>query len=222
VTKFDPTGSSLVYSTYLGGSDLDGAVAIQVDRRGAAYVAGGTRSIDFPSTPGSYRPNISTYPYYPGADDGFATKLNPSGSNADYSTYLGGVDEDFVFGLAIDRRGSAYLVGDTDSLDFPTSPDAFDSSFNSVAYRDEEPFVIVTGYDGFLSRLDPDGAHLVYSTYLGGSGDELAGGVAADDHGAAYVTGTTESADFPTTPGAFDTSFNGGGDMFVTKLQLPK
>ena len=126
------------------------------------------------------------------------TKLDASGAALGYSTYLGGGDDDPGHGIAVDGAGSAYLTGDTHSADFPTTAGAFDTTYNGG--RD----------DAFVTKLDASGAALGYSTYLGGSDDDSGNAIALDGAGSAYVTGTTGSADFPTTAGAFDTTYNGG------------
>jgi hypothetical protein len=201
VTKLDPTGSMLVYSTYLGGSDQEFCPPrVAVDAAGSAYVTGFTDSTDFPTTPGAFQTTLS------GPRDAFVTKVNPTGSGLAYSTYLGGSDEDFGHGIAVDTSGNAYVTGTTASTDFPTTPGAFQPTFGGNG-------------DAFVTKLNPTGSGLVYSTYLGGSSDEFAtGGVAVDTAGNAYVTGSTISPNFPTTPGAFQPTFGGNGDAFVTKL----
>ncbi|MBI4607512.1 MAG: SBBP repeat-containing protein, partial [Candidatus Rokubacteria bacterium] len=127
-----------------------------------------------------------------------------------YSTYVGGSDADEGRGIAVDASGNAYVVGQTQSSNFPTfpttSPLPFDPSFNGGSS------------DAFVAKLNSTGTALVYSTFLGGSGFEFADGIAVDASGNAYVVGETGSTDFPTTPGAFDDSFNGGTDAFVAKL----
>ena len=127
------------------------------------------------------------------------------GADLACSTYLGGSDKEYAFGVAVDASGAAYVAGRTYSDDFPATPGAFDTSHNGA-------------YDVFIAKLSPDGASLVWATYLGGSGDDVAAGIAVDGAGAVYVVGYTESGDFPTTPGAFDESHNGGYDAFVAKL----
>jgi hypothetical protein len=192
---------ALLYSTYLGGSSLDDGFAIAVDGAGNAHVTGFTTSTDFPTSTGAFDTTLG------GGQDAFVTKLGPSGSTPLlYSTYLGGSDDDFGDGVAVDAAGNAYVTGRTFSTDFPTSADAFDTTLGG-------------GSDAFVTKLGPSGsAPLLYSTYLGGSGDETGGGVAVDGAGNAYVTGDTGSADFPTSAGAFDTTLGGSGDAFVTKL----
>jgi hypothetical protein len=206
VTKLNAAGSALVYSTYLGGSLIDSGHGIAVDGAGGAYVTGYTESDDFPTTAGAFDTGFNL------GGDAFVAKLNAAGSALEYSTYLGGIGEDRPgFAIGVDGAGSAYVTGWTESLDFPTSIGAFDTSFNGV-------------FDAFVTKLNAAGSALSYSTYLGGSAEDDAYGIAVDGAGSAYVTGSTESGDpdyieFPTTPGAFDTSFNGvNQDAFVTKL----
>jgi hypothetical protein len=204
VAKLNVGGSNLEYSTFLGGSGEDEAWGVAVDGEGLVYVIGLTGSI-FPTTPGAYDESPN------GSADAFVTKLNADGSGLEYSTYLGGADTDYGFGIAVDGSGMAYVTGLTESTDFPTTQGAFDESFNGVGnYYD----------DIFVTRLSADGSDLVYSTFLGGSEDERGGGVAVAGDGTAYVTARTHSTDFPTTPEAYDNSYNGGFDAFVTKLAM--
>ncbi len=204
VTKLNPAGSGLVYSTYLGGSDYDQGNGIAVDSAGNAYVAGSTTSINFPTTTGGFQQT-----YGGGSRDAFVAKLNPAGSALVYSTYLGGSDGDGGQGIAVDAAGNAYVAGRTLSTNFPTTLGAFQTTIGGAS-------------DAFVTKLNPLGTGLVYSTYLGGSGDEFTSGggirIAVDPPGNAYVTGATSSTNFPTTPGAFQTTFGGISDAFVTKL----
>src|SRR5439155_25697234 len=140
-----------------------------------------------------------------GGCDAPLTKLITTGAFLVYSTYLGGSSGDQALGIAVDAAGNTYVTGLTLSADFPTTLVAFDTSFNGIL-------------DAFVTKLSPTGTSLVYSTYLGGSNDDRGHSIAVDAAGNAYVTGLTFSADFPTTLGAFDTSFNGDSDVFVTKL----
>jgi hypothetical protein len=204
VTKLDAPGATLAYSTFLGGGDSDIGGGIAVDAGGSAYVTGSTRSPGFPTTAGAFDTSHN------GTDDGFVTKLNASGSALGYSTFLGGTSFDGVAGVAIDAAGAAYVTGSTSSPDFPTTAGAFDTSYNNDS-------------DGFVTKVDTSGASLTYSTYLGGPGTGGTGydagyAIAVDGGGRAYVTGRTDSLLFPTTPGAYDTVYNGGGDVFLTKL----
>jgi beta-propeller repeat-containing protein len=200
VAKVSPTGSGLVYSTYLGGSTgSESGLGIAVDTLGNAYVAGGTCSTDFPTTAGAFQTT-----YGGGNSNGFVTKLNAVGSGLVYSTYLGVSSRSTA--IATDAVGDAYVTGITNSTSFPTTAGAFPTTYGGG------------GSDGFVTKLNPLGTALVYSTYLGGNGDEGTAGIAVDTAGNAYVTGDTLSSNFPTTPGAFQTVRRGISDVFVTKL----
>jgi Bacterial Ig-like domain (group 1)/Beta-propeller repeat len=198
VTKLDPTGA-VVYSTYLGGAGGEEVRSIAVDGAGNAYVIGDTTSADFPTTLGAFRTTAA------GLLDGFVSKLDATGSALVYSTYVGGAGDEETRGIAIDSAGSAYVVGDTTSPDFPTTPGALQRTFAGTA-------------DAFVTKLDSAGATLIYSTYVGGAGTENGLGIAVDAAGNAYVTGDTASANFPTTAGAFRATLAGPTDAFVTKL----
>jgi hypothetical protein len=213
VAKLNPSGSALVYSTYLGGSGFDSGSCIAVDSAGTAYVTGGTDSKDFPLM----NPLQSTYGG--GNLDAFVAEINSEGSALVYSTFLGGSGDENLYGtpaIAVDSTGNTYVTGWTNSTDFPVSPNAFQKKCNRgsncYAYG-----------DAFVAKISPAGSAFVYSTYLGGSRTDLTNGITADSAGNAYVTGTTRSPNFPTTPGAFQTSCGDGqqcqyGDAFVTKL----
>ena len=199
VAKLSPTGSALVYSTYLGGSNTDNANGIAVDAVGSAYVTGLAVSSNFPTTLGAFDPS--------GGFDAFVTKLNAAGSGLVYSTYLGGTGADQGVAVTLDGAGSAYVTGFTSATDFPTTVGAFDTTHGGG------------NTDVFVTKLNPAGSALAYSTFLGGSSFEEGFGIAVDTTGSAYVTGRTGSSDFPTTVGAFDTTYNGGmNDAYVTKL----
>jgi hypothetical protein len=204
VTKLNPAGSGLAYSTFLGGGNHDEGAAIAVDAAGRATVTGSTASTNFPVTPGALQ---TTFHYH---EDAFVTRLSAGGSALVYSTFLGGTGVDGALGIALDAAGGAYVAGYTTSADFPTTPGAFQTGFGGGLY------------DGFVAKLVPDGSALAYGTFLGGRDWDIAQGVAVDGLGFAYVTGSTRSADFPVTPGAFDVSFNGGApypwDAFAVKL----
>ena len=202
VTKLDPIGSALLYSTYLGGSGFDEGKAIAVDVAGNTYVTGDTSSSDFPTTAGAFDMTFNG-----GSADAFVAKLNPTGSTPlIYSAYLGGSDNDRVFGIAVDASGHAYVTGGTFSTDFPTTTGAFQTTSNSL--------------DVFVAKVAPTGSALVYSTYLGGSSDDVGFGIALDALPSpnVYVTGRTQSTDFPTRAGAFDTTLGGSEDAFVVKF----
>ena len=205
VAKLNPAGSALVYSTYLGGKFDDSGEGIAVDSAGNAFVTGWTSSNNFP-TKNAYQATNG------GLDDVFMAKLNAAGSKLLYSTYLGGSSLDQSHAIAVDSSGKVYVTGTTVSLDFPTV-----HALQSAR---------AGGSDGFVGKFDPSlvgESSLIYSTFLGGStnpgyGEEMGTGIAADSLGNAYVTGRTDSADFPTTIGAFQTAFGDGVDAFVTKI----
>jgi hypothetical protein len=215
VTKLSPDGSSLVYSTFLGGSGEDIGYSICVDLAGNVYLGGTTGSADFPVTPLAFQTTLKGV-LTGGYGDGFVTKLSASGSSLVYSTYLGadgGVN--YVDAIVVDRSGSAYAGGVTSSVGFPVTAGAFQTVFGGTG---------VKGFgDGFVSKLNPAGTALIYSTFLGGSGDEAVDGIDLDRLGNVYVAGSTSSANFPVTPNAVQTTFGGigpynFGDGFVTKL----
>ncbi len=191
--------SDLLYSTFLGGSNKDESWDIAVDGSGAVYVTGETWSFDFPATQGSFQ---TTYR----SRDVFVTKLNASGTGLLYSTFLGGGKTEQGSGIVVDDSGAAYVIGGTDSSNFPTTEGAFQTTYGGGVV------------DAFVAKLNAEGSGLLYATFLGGSDWDLGWGIAVDRSGAAYVTGDTYSSDFPTTPGAFQTT--GGGvfrDGFVAK-----
>ncbi|MGH7814273.1 MAG: SBBP repeat-containing protein [Candidatus Binataceae bacterium] len=224
VTKMNATGSALVYSTYLGGSSGTGDLGygIAIDSSGNAYVTGLTKTIDFPTTPGAYQ----TINHDSGSGDAFVTKLNATGTGLIYSTFLGGsgycnTGTGQCFGdqgnsIAIDSAGNAYVAGQTYSSNFPTTGSAYQSSLGGG------------NGNAFVTKVTSDGSGLVYSTYLGGNGNndsllngDSANGIAIDSSGIAYVTGYTASNNFPTTANAFQTAnnaYSGGTNVFVSKL----
>jgi beta-propeller repeat-containing protein len=209
VTKLSADGSSLKYSTYLGGSGYDQGQGIAVDSSGDAYVTGDTCSTDFPTSPGAFDTKCATCncsAEFGFLFDGFVAKLSANGSSLAYSTYLGGSNSDLGLGIVLDPSGNAYVVGETASSDFPTT-------FGAARTTNSGSF------DAFVTKLSADGSSLAYSTYLGGSDDDLGEGIAVDTSGNAYVTGETHSTNFPTTIGAEQTTFAGGFfDAFVAKL----
>jgi hypothetical protein len=218
VTKLRPDGSSLAFSTYVGGDDVDEGKGIAVDQKGDVYVTGRTNSPAFPTTPGAFdRTYNGLGPTQHIRDDAFLAKFDASGSSLVYSTYLGGDDIDEGVGVAVDVHGRAYVAGHTRSDPFPTTPDAFDRRLGFGCGQ--------VLFDGFVAQFDAMGSALLYSTLLGGECNDQVGGIALDARNDAYVGGFTPNADFPVTPGAFDTLFGphsdaGAGDGFVSKLDL--
>ena len=199
VSKLSPDGSELVYSSYLGGNGDDSGQAIAVDSAGSAYVTGEANSNDFPTTPGAFEEDDQT------GSDAFASKLSPDGSELVYSSYLGGGGSDTGQAIAVDSAGSAYVTGQANSSDFPTTAGAFQQSDQPAG-------------DAFASKLSPEGSELVYSSYLGGNGNDLGQAIAVDSAGSAYVTGQANSSDFPTTAGAFQESDRPDIDAFASKF----
>jgi hypothetical protein len=209
VAKLNAAGSALMYSTYLGGSERDEADGIAVDAAGSAYVTGTTDSTEFPTA----NPLQANCDYCRSTSrDAFVAKLNAAGSALMYSTYLGGSGDDSGDAIAVDAAGNAYVTGTTDSTDFPTAK----------ALQPILGGVLGGVYDAFVAKLNPAGIALVYSTYLGGSSDDFGKAIAVDAAGNAYVTGATESTDFPTAKplqGTCDNCVhNVSGDAFVAKL----
>ena len=208
VSKLNPAGSALVYSTYLGGSSSTYGSAIVVDGSFDAFVAGRTCSSDFPVTAGAFQTHYGGGCTGTVGGDAYVTELDSTGSAAVYSSYLGGSGVDAAYAIGLDPTGNAYVSGNTNSLDFPTTSGAFQTTEGG-------------GYDTFVAKVNPTGTALVYSTYIGGSADETTWGITADASGSAYLAGQTQSTNFPTTPGAFQTTCGGGCAKtkgFVTKL----
>jgi hypothetical protein len=259
VTKLNPSGSALVYSTYLGGSGLDQGSGIAVDSSGNAYLTGFTNSTDFPTM-------NPLQPAYGGGGDAFVAKITQTGSALVYSTYIGGSNADAGLGVAVDGLGNAYVAGLTRSTNFPTvnplqpanggEDDAFVAKLNpsgsalvystyfggtgtdvanAIAVHSGNAYI--TGYttsanlpimnalqpahgafpDAFVAMINRSGSALVYSTYLGGDGWDQGNGIVVDTLGNAYITGSTQSTDFPTMK-PLQKLLRGGFDAFVTKL----
>jgi hypothetical protein len=196
VTKLNPAGSELVYSTYLGGTGYDYGFGCVLDPSGNALLTGYTGSFDFPVV----RP---LQPLPGGGGDAFVAKINATGSELLYSTYLGGVSQDAGVGIAVDPTGDAVLTGYTDSINFPVAR-ALQPKFGGGLY------------DAFLTRIQQDGSSLVYSTYIGGAADDIASSVAIDRSGNVTVTGSTMSLNFPTFR-PLQRSNAGYWDAFVLK-----
>src|SRR5437879_3148904 len=208
VTKLNSTGTGLVYSTYLGGSGDDQGLGIAVSSDGHAYVTGSTTSANFPTTTNAIQPA------WGGGEAAFVTMLNSTGTGLVYSTYLGGSGDEEGKGIAVDSRGHAYVTGFTSSINFPRTTGAFQAT---------APVKLPLGSHGaFVAALNPLGTGLVYSSYLGGRGEDVGFGIALDGSYSAYFTGLTNSINFPTTAGAYQTTdpvpVMGGGDAFVTKI----
>lgn len=200
ITKIASDGTSLVYSTYLGGTGTDAGLAIAIDPSGAAYVTGYTTSTDFP-TMGPYQGALA------GTQDAFVTKLSPNGGALTYSTYLGGAAGSTTGrGIGVNMFGQTFVAGDTSSASFPTTGGAYSTTYNGGTS------------DGFVSLISSGGGSLLVSTYLGGSGADIIYGLRLDSSDFVHVVGSTTSADFPATTGAYQTALAGTQNAFVTKL----
>jgi hypothetical protein len=199
VVKMNSGGTGLAYATLLGGSSREWGSAIALDGVGIVYVAGETWSSDFPTTAGAFDTSHN------GTDDAFVVKVNAGGTGLVYATFLGGSGWDISSAIALDGAGNAYVTGLTRSSDFPTTAGAFDTYYHG-------------GDDAFVVRVNAAGTGLAYATFLGGSLTDQSHAIAVDGVGNTYVTGFTESPEFPTTAWAFDTSRNGRSDAFVAKV----
>ncbi|MCH8318627.1 MAG: SBBP repeat-containing protein, partial [Bacteroidetes bacterium] len=198
------------YSTFLGGSGIDNGLRISVDNSGNAFIIGNTRSIDFPVTSGAFDITKAGPLTGSAANDIYVAKLSADGSSLIYATYLGGSKREIVPRIAIDNSGNAYISSFTLSTDFPTTPGVIR----------ETPFPGTGGTldDIIVAKLSPDGSSLVYSTYLGASGDEQPFAIAVEPSGNVCVTGQSNSASYPTTPGAFSTTKSTNFDGVVTRI----
>ena len=204
VLKLSPDGSELLFSTFIGGDDDDFPYGISLDSENNIYVSGWTFSSDFPTTPGCFDET------YNENGDAIVFKLDQDGSDLNYSTFIGGNRTDSDSRIVLDADNNAYVAGITNSSDFPTTVNAYGRIYNG-GFKYGDVFVL---------KLNPDGTDLVYSTYVGGSDDEWWGGsLIIDSKNNTYITGATASEDFPTTPGCYDDSYNGGNtDIVVFKL----
>jgi hypothetical protein len=222
VTELNPSGSGLVYSTYLGGSDEDAGTSIAVDSAENTYVTGLTASENFPL----FHPLQN---HLAGTNNAFVTEIAPNGAALVFSTYFGGTKADEGEGIAVDGDGYIYVTGYTDSDNFPTNNAQFPVFNNGVKLR--PPFSKPSN-DAFVSKFMPSGAGLVYSTYLGGTNNDMGLGIAVDSSGSAYVVGSSESPDFPNTNTITGTNTAGlsshiagknmvnDTDAFLTKFDL--
>ncbi len=203
LSKLNSTGTGLSYSTFLGGSAWEAARFVGCDSAGCVYLAGNTSSSDFPVTSGAYDVTKN------GTYDIFITKFASNLATLEYSTFLGGSGYESCWVGTVTSSGCVYVTGEVEASDFPTTSGAYDDTYDGE------------WGDAFISRLSSDGSELEYSTYLGGDDHcDMALAIAVDSSGNAYVGGETHSDDFPATSGAYDESYNGGGDAFVAKFAL--
>lgn len=201
IAKLSPDGSSLLYSTFLGGEGNDCGLSIALDEEKNIYVTGITNSWNFPVTKGALKENLEYY--HP--TNGFITKISPDGGKLIYSTFFGGSSDDFCYFLALDKEGCVYITGTAGSLNFPITENAFDKSREGNS-------------DAFISKLSPDGSALIYSTFLGGNEGDGGISIAVDEDGYAYILGGTGSSDFPTTENVWSRNLKGNGDIFIAKI----
>ncbi len=202
VSKFAANGASLIYSTYLGGTEYDESYSLTLDSSGNAYITGMTISAGFPTASPKQVTNA-------GNGDAFVTKINAAGSALVYSTYLGGVGQDFGYGIALGSDNSAFVVGVTASANFPTVTPA--QAYNGGAGG--------SATDGFITKVAPAGNAWTYSTWVGGAGADSANGVAIDAADNAYIVGQGGSAtNFPISNAFQSTMAGGTADAFLVKL----
>jgi hypothetical protein len=196
VLRLDPSGSSLIFSTYIGGSNDDRGFGLALDNQGSVYLTGEASSVDFPTSNGAFQTRNR------GGLDCFVIKFDSQG-NGIFSTLIGGGSDDQAFAIAVDPFGNSYITGQTLSDSYPQ----VNASFQHSRHGD---------LDAFVTMITADGSGLVYSTFAGGGGADIGQGIAVDSSGYAYVVGNTSSSDFPTTNGAFQTGYAGGNsDIFV-------
>ncbi|KAA3600895.1 MAG: T9SS C-terminal target domain-containing protein [Calditrichaeota bacterium] len=201
VTKMNSQGSALVFSTYLGGSSAEEALAIKVDSQGNSYFSGSTKSQDFPTVSSSFDTTSNS------SKKIFVTKLNNLGNSLIFSTFLGGTQNDDSYSLELSSQNEAIVSGTTVSVDFPVSSGAFDENFNS-------------GFgDVLLTKFNPSGTALSFSTFLGGSAADNSYSLEITSDNKIIIAGSTGSSNFPTTNGIFQNSKNGLTDNFLTKFE---
>ena len=213
VMKLSPDCLQVIYTTFIGGSGMDLAGKIAVDRDGCAYILGTTSSVDLPVTEGAFDASFNGGGG-DGRDDLFIAKLDPAGSKLLYCTYLGGSKTDLHGdNLVIDKTGSVVFAGTTASEDFPTTKNAFDRDYNGGSAMHGRG-------DAILVKLDPMGSKLEFSSFLGGSGEDCASNLAVDNKGYIWMAGETNSSDFPITKDARQQEIRGGVDGFFAQLDL--
>jgi hypothetical protein len=203
VVRLGASGTSLVYSTFVGGSDLEYTVSMALTPAGEPTVAGHVHSTDFPVTPGAYDTSFTLF------SEAFVTRLNSAGTALVFSSFIGGGEEEYPYAMDVAPNGETTIGGGTDSSDFPVTPGALDTTYNGGPAHLAE---------AFLTRFSADGSGLLFSTFLGSPGDEVAFALEVSASGSTTATGQTNSPLFPTTPGAIGTTHAGLYDVFVTRL----
>ncbi|MEW6651625.1 MAG: clostripain-related cysteine peptidase, partial [Chloroflexota bacterium] len=221
IVKINSTGTSLIFTSFLGITDTNYRQGIALDLSGSVYVTGVTEHSHFPTTPGAFDP------IYNGGHDVYIVKLNSSGTDLLFSSFLGGSGDDYGFSIAVDSAGSAYVTGETASSNFPVTVNAFNTSYSGGLCAESPNQYLCP--DAFVAKLNSNGDTLMYATFLGGNGDDKGYSIAVDETGAAFITGKTSSPGFPTTSNAYQGSYSGGtcgyepytfpcADSFAVKL----
>ncbi|MBN1444653.1 MAG: SBBP repeat-containing protein [Candidatus Omnitrophica bacterium] len=204
VSKFQNDLTQLLASTFMGGINEDTGYAVTIDSQDNVFITGRTSSENFPATTGAYDE------VYNGHSDVFLGKFDNDLTQLLASTFMGGINEDNGYAVAIDNQDNVFVAGNTESESFPTTLDAYAPVFNGI-------------FDGFISKFDNNLTELLYSTFLGGGDYDYANAIAMDSRNNLFVAGETYSTDFPVTPGAYDTAYNGGfADAFVSKFEGKK
>jgi len=209
LTKLNASGTAPVFSTFIGGNDADEGFDIAINSVGESFLTG-VASLGYPTTPGSFQPAILSGGVHYNA---FITKVNANGNGLVYSSFLGGNSGEYGYGVAVDPTDQAYITGETGSwTTFPTTPGAFMTNYGNC------------GWKAFVAKINASGTAKIYCTFLGGSGNcpqngvEVGNDIAVNAAGEAFVTGCTSSSNYPTTSNAYDKTYNGQGDIFLTKL----
>jgi len=200
LTKINNDGTQLMFTVFLGGEQFETVSAVTTDNEGNYYITGRTQSFSFPSSDDAYQE------FYSGAQDAFVAKISANGSQLLYSTFFGMSNaHELSNAIGVDSNGNAVIAGSSSSSSLPTTVGAFDRTQNG-------------GEDGFVARFSSNGRQLLMSTFLGGSGLDVIYGMTQDVAGELYLVGTTSSADFPTTTGAYQRTLSGVKDAFVCKM----
>jgi hypothetical protein len=210
VFKLNNDGSDLIFNSYLGGTDEERGYDIILDGQGNIFLTGETLSLDYPVTSGAMDTTFGGGDCsFQNCPDGYVARLNPTATILDFATYIGGDNRDITYGLSLHQDGGVFVVGESISEnDFPTTPTSYDPTPNGEG-------------DAFMLWIDSTGSTLNYGTYLGSTDIDVGTAFWTDGQNNIYLTGLTFSSDFPTTPGAYDTTINGDFDVFVSKLMLP-
>ena len=204
VTKIKGDGSAIIYSTYVGGVGDDYGEALYLLDSGAVLVGGITKTADYPTTSGAYDE------VYNGEADGVLLKLTPNGDDLVFSTVIGGSDWDDVRDVDLDAKGNIWVTGSTKSGNFPMISEPYQTNYGG-GERDQ-----------YIAKFSNNGRTLMFSTYLGGFGEDWGAAISVPDTGAVYIAGDTRSGNFPTVPGSFDTTYNSAYDLTLTKMVFGK